>query len=540
MLKRLATLLLPMLLICGVTAKAEPYRRLVNFEWEQIEGAKSYDIELTQVKKEGETGKPKTFSFKTADSIWNGRLTPGKYMMKLRARDYRGVPGDWSAPSEFNVGLDNVNMKSPAPKSSVASNDEEKTDVEFKWDPVGGADQYAFELTSDDGKTKISEIVKEAKFKTSVPVASSYTWKVTAQSSEGIASDATSTAQFTVMGKALAAPAIVKPESMFVREIKWTRPDYIKDYEVIVARANPTTKKWEKVKTYENYTEDSLPFDSSWEGGKYQIILKAKSDLRPASPSSKIIFDVREGDRSAAAEYTALVRRSIEKTNGWYGIASYLVTDMKFSGSNPEKNSQVAYDAFGGTGRVGVGWNGRKSPWGFLAIIDMSGFTIGGQVRTFAAAEVNAVYKQPVGDRAELRYQVGAFYKELPETIGDPFTGTSENQTISSVGPHGGVEYWYSLTPKWGIQLNAHLYASVMKVSTPNGQDISPTMSTQFGILGSYRFSERFTGLMGYARREDRMSYKAIPSTTNFALDGDVNESVVVGNYLNFFAEWSF
>ncbi|UYL09699.1 hypothetical protein B9G69_003810 [Bdellovibrio sp. SKB1291214] len=540
MLKNLATLLLSMLLICGVAAKAEPYRRLVNFEWEQIEGAKSYDIDLTQVKKEGETGKPKTFSFRTKESIWNGRLTPGKYMMKLRARDYRGVPGDWSEPSEFNVGLDNVNMKSPAPKSTVPSNEEEKTNLEFRWDPVGGADQYAFELTSDDGKTKISEIVKEPKFKTSVPVANSYTWKVTAQNSEGISSDATSVSQFTVTGKPLAPPAIVKPESMFVREIKWSRPDYIKEYEVIVVRANPATKKWEKVRTYENYTADSLPFDSSWEGGKYQILIRAKSDLRPASQQSKIMFDVRDGDRSAAAEYTALVRRSIEKTNGWYAIASYLVTDMKYSGTNPEKNSQVAYDAFGGTGRVGLGWNGRKSPWGFLTIADLSGFTINGEIRTFASLEANAVYKQPVGDRAELRYQMGLFYKELPETIGDPFTGVSQNEMVSAIGPHGGVEYWYSLTPKWGVQLNAHVYASVAKVSTPNGQDISPSISTQFGILGSYRFSDKFTGLMGYARREDRMSYKAVPSTTNFALDGDVNESVIVGNYINFFAEWSF
>ncbi|WP_413558041.1 hypothetical protein [Bdellovibrio sp. HCB209] len=540
MFKYLATFLLPLILLSGVAAGAEPYRRLVNFEWEQIDGAKSYEIELKQMKKDEGAAKPKTFNFKVKESVWNGRLTPGKYMMKLRSRDYRGVPGEWSEPSEFNVGLDNVNMKSPAPKTKLASTDDEKTDVEFKWDPVGGADTYTFELNSEDGKVKINETLKEPRFKTSIPVAANYSWKVTAQNDEGISSDATSVAEFTVMGKAIEAPSISKPESEFVRDIKWSRPDHIKEYEVIVARANPATKKWDVVKTYENYTEDTLPFDSSWEGGKYQVIVKAKSELRPTSPSSKIMFDVRQGDRSAAAEYTALVRKSIEKTSGWYGIASYLVTDMKFSGTNPEKNSQVAYDAFGGTGRLGLGWTNRKSNWGFLAIADMSGFTVSGEVRTFAALEVNAVYKQPIGDRAEIRYQVGGFYKEIPETIGDPFTGTSENQTISALGPHVGAEYWYSLTPKWGLQLNAHLYASVMKVSTPNGQDIDPSMSTQFGILGSYRFTERFTGLFGYARREDRMSYKSVPSDTNFALDGDVNESVVVGNYINFFAEWSF
>ncbi|WP_374032325.1 hypothetical protein [Bdellovibrio bacteriovorus] len=40
--------------------------------------------------------------------------------------------------------------------------------------------------------------------------------------------------------------------------------------------------------------------------------------------------------------------------------------------------------------------------------------------------------------------------------------------------------------------------------------------------------------------REDKMSYKAKTGTDSFASDGDVNESTIIGNYLNVFAEWSF
>ncbi|MNL66058.1 hypothetical protein D3C87_1904710 [compost metagenome] len=79
-----------------------------------------------------------------------------------------------------------------------------------------------------------------------------------------------------------------------------------------------------------------------------------------------------------------------------------------------------------------------------------------------------------------------------------------------------------------------------MKISTPNGQDIDPTLSTQFGIMGSYRFTPNFTGLVGYALREDRVAYKAISSTDTFAEEGDVNQSTIIGHYLNFFAEWAF
>ena len=204
------------------------------------------------------------------------------------------------------------------------------------------------------------------------------------------------------------------------------------------------------------------------------------------------------------------------------------------------RSSHVAYDALGGTARVGLGWWSSNTPWGWLAIIDMSGFTLNNEVRTFASTELNAVYKMPVGDRGELRLQGGPYYKELPVTIGDPFSKTSESASVSAAGPHAGAEYWYSITPKFGVQINAHFYYSLLKISTPNGAPLNPSMSTQFGFLGSYRFTPTFTGLAGYARREDRLSYKAVPSTTNFAVDGDVNDSTIVGNYLNLFAEWSF
>ncbi|MNY23043.1 hypothetical protein D3C86_1566910 [compost metagenome] len=58
--------------------------------------------------------------------------------------------------------------------------------------------------------------------------------------------------------------------------------------------------------------------------------------------------------------------------------------------------------------------------------------------------------------------------------------------------------------------------------------------------MGSYRFTPTFTGLVGYTRREDNVAYKAIADSSTFAEDGDVNKSTIVGNYLNFFAEWSF
>lgn len=519
-------------------AESGVYRRLVSFEWEAIEEAKSYDIEIIRLTKDEKKGQQ--LNFKVQQAEWQGPLEPGTYSMRLRARDQRGVPGDWSPFSELAVQLENVNPLYPSPGSKILSSDSKSQKIDFKWKKTPGATSYYVEVTDAQGATLAKEETKDTEFTMELPVAQQYSWKVKALGENDSQSESLAIAQFSLFGPKLAAPEVKKPDSNFVRQLDWSSDEFAKSNDVVVLKLNPQTKKYESQQKFENLTESSLPFDSAWPGGKYQLWIRSNAPLRPSSDISKITFDVKNGDRSPAAEYTTLVRKSIERVTGWYGVASYLITQMQFSGRNPEYNSVAAYSALGGTGRLGFGWAMPESAWGFLGIIDLSGFTFNGKTQTFASTEISGVHKLRLGDRGELRTQVGMFYKELPETIGDPFLASSRTENISFIGPHVGAEYWHSLSPKLGVQLNGHLYYSLMKVQTPNGQDIEPTLSTQFGLMGSFRFSNQFTGLMGYAMRTDNVSYKAAPSPSNFALPGDVNTSTITGHYLNFLAEYNF
>ena len=76
MIKHLIFLILLTSIFVTGAASAAPYRRLVNFEWEAIEGAKSYEIELKQIKAAGEPD-GKVFNFKTKEPAWNGQLSAG-------------------------------------------------------------------------------------------------------------------------------------------------------------------------------------------------------------------------------------------------------------------------------------------------------------------------------------------------------------------------------------------------------------------------------------------------------------------------------
>ncbi|MGZ3795353.1 MAG: fibronectin type III domain-containing protein [Pseudobdellovibrionaceae bacterium] len=521
-------------------AWAETYRREVSFEWEEIPGAKSYDIEIRAASKDS---RDKPMSFRTKDATWSGKLVPGKYLMSLRSRDLRGVPGDWSPSSEFIVNLDPVKIKFPQAQALIKANDERDVLQKFEWDPVSGADEYRFDLSSEDGKTQITETLKEPRYSVKIPVAQNYTWNVTGLG-HSVQSDSTTASNFSIIGRKITPPTIAPPETEFVREVRWSRPNTVEKYDLTLKRLNPQTKKWEKVLTQENVQGESFNFAPEYVGGTYNLQVQAKGHLREDSEVSKITFKVVNGNRSPAAEYTALVRKSIDRLTGWYGIASYFITQINYYGETPETGGLTTTTALGGTGRLGAGFFSSNNKWGFVGIVDMSGFIISGANHTYSSLELSGISRHIIGELGEARLIGGLYYKELPQLFGVPsLTGTNSQVTFfqsSVMGPHMGAEYWHSLSPKLGFQINTHLYYSLLTMKSPNGNNVEPRLSYQIGLLGSYRLNNRFTGLMGLTHRMDQVAYKANKTGALGEGPGDYDSSRITGQYLSFYAEYGF
>jgi len=534
--------LLLLLLSGAAPASAQIYRREVSFEWEDVPDAKSYEVQIRPVTKDGPG---KLMSFKTKEAVWSGKLVPGKYTMSLRSRDFRGVPGEWSEPSEFAVNLDPVKIKSPSEKAQIKADDPDEITQKFEWLPVNGANEYQFELSSGDGKTKISETVKDTSFKAKIPVAMTYTWKVTGFGYNSMQSENVTTTSFSVIGKKIPKPKIASPESEFVRELTWSRPPTVENYDVDLNRYNPQSKKFEKILSQENVTAETFSFGPELPGGTYSLAVKAKGSLRETSDTSRITFKVINGDRSPSAEYTALVRKSIDRLSGWYGIASYLVTQINYYGETPETGGRTTTNVMGGTGRLGAGYFTKDERWGFLGIVDLSGFVISGTNRTYSSIELSGMSRHVLGVRGEGRLSAGLYYKEFPQLFGTPSATTTTKALVNffqsaSMGPHFGGEYWHSLTPKIGFQVNSHIYYSLLTMKSPNGNPVEPRISYQLGLMGSYRVNNRFTGLMGLTLRMDQIAYKAKKTGAAGEGTGDFDESRITGQYLSFYAEYGF
>src|SRR5687768_9842277 len=179
------------------------YRRSVGFDWDPVPNSKGYDMEVKLGKEDGAS---KVFNFSIQENSWDGKLAPGQYIFRVRARDHRNVPGEWSPYNPLVVGLENVKIKQPLTNSKITSRDAKTELVTFSWEPLPAATLYKFELTSEDNKTSVKKELAENKLELELPVAARYTWKISAQSDQDVKSDGTSIAHFVVIGPKLSVP----------------------------------------------------------------------------------------------------------------------------------------------------------------------------------------------------------------------------------------------------------------------------------------------------------------------------------------------
>jgi len=509
-------------------------RRTTNFEWSPVVKAKSYEIEITPIGRA--EGQNTPYNFTVTNPSWDGELKPGKYSMRLRSRDKRNVPGDWSNPEVFQVKLYAPKLYSPLAQDEIQSSSAESHSLTLHWEAQSEASLYKIHI-EDENKNFIKDLeTSKNELTLSVPVARKYQWSIIGHDLQGNEGEPLSDViPFTIVGKQLNTPQIITPETSFVRQLKWQPSMYAQKYSYILYRRDKLkSRKW--IKFQDGETQNNLfIFNPKWKGGEYKLSVTAHAPLRINSKTYSISFDVATGYRSIAAEKRATLRKSIVRTNDWYFIASYFITQIQYQSRNGDKEVDSSFSAIGGTGRLGVGYFSSDNPYGFLGIIDYSGFTIDSQTYKYPSAEAHGTYRVSSDSLGEIRVSSGFYLKELPEIIGQS-TSDFKVKTIDTFGMHGGGEYWYPLTSKLGLQINGRVYYPISG-KTPSGAKINPSPSLQFGFLGSLRLNEKATGLMGYAYRKDQTNYK-VTDNTSLADGFTTNTSSVVGHYLNFLLEW--
>lgn len=510
-------------------------QKRVEMEWEPIVGAEFYEIEIST------QGANPQFQ-KVTGTIWNGRLAPGIYQFRIRALDAKGIKSEWSSTENLSIILQAIQKEAPMDRASVTSLSDKEENIEFRWESNSDSAEYEVSIYSNEKSSEDKAFnetirVRGSSLKKKLPVGRNYFWSVRAVSGGSL--EDRHPFQLTLQGKNLDKPEIIPPASSFVRSIEWKNTPNAEAYRFVLQRQNRKSQKWETVLSGDSHKQTSIDLDQKLPGGNYRIGVSAKANLRGPSPFSLVVFKVKSGDRSPAAEETYEIRQSIDRISGWFSSASYLMTIFDYQSRNFDRsNSTLTYSAIGGTGRFGLGYLKSPSTWGFQSIFDVSGINVGGATTLFMSTEANAVHRKNWGRFGEWRNILGLYYKELPDTIGIVETQTTETDLIKALGPHYGFEYWWAVDSQFGIQFNGHAYLSALKVQTPNGQDLVMTPSWQMGVMGSYRWKPRLTALAGYAYRMDQMKYKTLKTANSTSSGNSDNSLTMTGHYLNFYLEW--
>ncbi len=515
---------------------AERVRRNVEIEWESVQGATAYEVQV--VRKDDQKKKP--LKFKTKEPKWSATIKPGIYNMQIRSYDDRSVPGDWSPASELTVKLPAVIALTPSTNQVVNSTADKSDDVEFKWEPVPGAAKYKVHAQSADGSWVADKDTDGNSVSLNVPAGHFINWDVTAiDPKEEIGDKWEAPQSFEMRGPPLAKPSIEKPISQYIKEVKWKTPDYASTYSYSLKYFNPTVKKWEPVEAKPDHKENILKLDTSRPTGKYRLQVQAMGERRKPSPTTQLDFDMKGGFTEPSAVDNAILRESITKPTNFYAIASYLITKIDYAAKNYDSNTSTTFSAIGGTGRLGAGYQNPDSKWGGFGIVDYSGFVISGQNFKFASLEGHVTRKLEFGQGGLLLFGTGLYSKELPVVKGSPADGYNGVGKVRNIGPHAGFTYWLPLSARFGLQANARAYYSLAG-SGPSGEKINSTLSYQMGALGSYRLNKAWMGYAGYAYRTDKASYAAQGGATSFAQPGQLNEVSVQGHYVNLVLEFSF
>lgn len=505
----------------------------VELEWEGVPEAKGYDLEVKSTKK--------TFKFQTTEPIWAGRLSPGFFKMRVRARDKRGVPGEWSQYQEFKVFLDSPDWINPTSGSVVTSSSSELQKMTFKWKTVFGAKKYFLEINGFDSTfNKKIELTGDS-ISLELPVATKF--QATIRSANDVLTsnpEKDMTSEFVVKGKKIASPQINAPESFFVREIKWQKPEFVDSYYYLLEKQDAKNQKMIVVEEKNDLRAESISFKKEWSGGNYRLTVKALANYRISSDATSVRFSVKDGDRSERAEGLARLRESIDRLSGWFVTASSLVNLVEYKNLNYDlTGTQTAYEAMGSTFRFGIGYATIKNPWGYFIAAESSEVEVQGFGNIeYNSLELSSFFKMKPNDAGEFRQTAGVLYKELPDLTLNSMGTFRNSSLLSGLGLRYGVEYWHAMTSKIGVQGNAHVFPLFIKQSTTNGQKLEPTLSYQFGLLMSYRWSKNFTVLGGYAYRFDQVEYRTNPSPRFPNPQSDKNSVSQKGHYVNLFLEY--
>lgn len=239
----------------------------VDFEWETIEGAKSYQVEIKSNQSDIKRFKSKSPSFSLP-------LMPGHYEIQGRVVDEEQQFSPWSLWKSFDVPPSKVIItKQPEKINKIAANSYLSL-IPVSWTAVEGANTYLIEVVDSQGKIINSISLKHTEWTLKLRPGL-YSIQIRAKTSDGIESEVC-----TLPEPFLVQNIAVQPPSKITVELKRKRlsfePAPGTNVNITLEMQKFLSDNWEVI-AKKNEALDFFEWGSDIRPGKYKVTLLSQN-----------------------------------------------------------------------------------------------------------------------------------------------------------------------------------------------------------------------------------------------------------------------
>jgi hypothetical protein len=183
----------------------------VTFDWEDVAGATSYELQVDDL---SSFGLPHVFDgTSTVSQLAAGTLPDGTWFWRVRAINAEGTPGEWSETRTLTL------QETPPPPldvplapSLISPTGSATQPFSFDWSDVDGAAWYTIEVRDAAGTLVWAATSTPSELLTNSLPTGTLSWRVRAFNADGVGGPFSATGT-VVVGAVLTAPSLLSPSS---------------------------------------------------------------------------------------------------------------------------------------------------------------------------------------------------------------------------------------------------------------------------------------------------------------------------------------
>lgn len=520
--------------------------RWIDLEFDPIENASSYEIELYQ-KSEGQ--KLVLENYKSEMPTWTKKVKPGKYFVRIRSLDKRNAPGPWSEEMFIPIKLPEVKILFPLNDAIIETNEEDISHkLNFEWMPVTGANFYKLNLYNREQKLLQSETVSTTVYPTYLNKRDTYFFEIIPLIDKNDEhTEKLSLNQFSLTYGKLPSPKPILKTTTSSVIISWKEETNDALYKVKIIKIESNDKENEKIIEEKTISKTEIIFNKkAFTDGTYKLYLSAKKPGHQDSNISQVVYEYEKDEiRVVVEKYTGIFDEEKRKVlkHSLAGFFSYPSLNYEFQ--NFENDTFSKQKLNGNALEINYVYKTNKTllnyPISLNPQLRFMNLADNYASALFVKTDGLVLFEKKYNERITLFPSLGLFFNRTPALVINRLNPSSANEeSFISTGPAMGIKGEYRFNEQMIFKSQYLLRLNLLSISAMPENSQSPSLDHEFSIQAGYAFRTHLNLILKGTYLNENIVSRPKIGGGSFATNSDVNQISNSGFLMSFGAEWFF